>query len=206
MKKANLTKAAIATGAAAGALLFAALPATASDSVTQTTSTVSQSSVVEKQAQLRFTGGYLNFEDPSSDAAGDFIDPVWTVVAKDGGVVAGTSKGAGQFTQDDGWNQEYQEWTGGNELTFTVPGAFGDDAEFQIANLTFGGGRATGMINGPHPDITGMDDLYQVNLAGNRKFGTPAATVEVKGDDVVLTAHTNRGGRIILHFQLTVRG
>ncbi len=110
----------------------------------------------------------------------------------------GTSKSPTQFTQDDGWNQEWQEWTGGNELKF---GWDAGDEEFTIANLSFGGGNVRGTMFGPHRDMWGPG-LEQVNLAGDRK-GTPPAKVTVKGSDVAISGQTMDGYQFVLEFTLT---
>lgn len=188
-----MKKTLISTGLIAlSALTVSALP-TAANAATSAPHTVAVTAKASSSDFNEAVNSNLTF-------VGGRIDGLSDLHAIDG-TTMGTSTSPTQFTQDDGWNQEWQEWTPGNELKFGGS-AYGEDLEFTLANLSFAGGKARGTMYGPHRDIWGPG-LEQVNLAGDRK-GTPAAKVAVNGSDVVISGETMDGYQYVLEF--TLRG
>lgn len=100
--------------------------------------------------------------------------------------IDGTTTGSGNFTQDDGWNQETQQWTGGNELTLA-----NDYMEFSIGDLTIAGGAVTGHLIGQ--DLPWwMEDLT----------GPLTTTATASGDRLTVTAYDSDSVIMELRFAL----
>ena len=165
-------------GVCAGVALLS-LPATAHSverhGQTSQTSTLNAA----KAASLTFTGGMVDglYELTPSNS--------------DHATALGTSANAGNFVQDDGWDQEAQIWTPGNELELHFL-----DADLSLGNLAFNNGKVTGTIVGPDGYIKDST----MNLAKAQ------ARSEVDGANVTVTFTDEFGSQWILHFTLKVQG
>jgi hypothetical protein len=128
-----------------------------------------------KSASLTFTGGT--------------VDGIYELTPSEQGhaTVGGTSTSAINFVQDDGWNQEAQVWTPGNELELRFL-----DADLSLGNLAFNEGKVTGTIVGPDGHI--RDSMLDL--------GEQSAHAEVNGAAVTLTFTDTYGSQWIMHFTL----
>ena len=171
----TLSKMSLTIVGTAALLLGAPLAANAAVSTPQSTSASQEARAMD--AELTFVGG---------NADGIELHRVPGANA----TVRGTSQGASDFTQDDGWNQAAQQWTGGNELTI---GMF-DDLVFTIGDLSFSNGKARGHLIGADLPNSSMD-LADAN-----------AQVQVRGNSVTVIAKEARGcGEWELHFTMSTQ-
>lgn len=116
-----------------------------------------------------------------------------SILNNESATVSGMSGSGADFTQNDGWDQEAQQWTGGNELKFGF-----DGYEFSIGNLEFKSGTATG-------DVSGSAEVLpngHMSLAGDADQGVQPSKVVVNGDSVTITATDGYGSDWVLNFTL----